>query len=178
MLNFLIREQTPADSRGLAYVHATTWHSTYTGQIPQELLDTVTPESRLQFWEQVNSSEKVICLLAEVEDKIVGFTTFANPCFLATEIDTITVDIYTLYVLPEFQDFGLGTALLKACYKRLKESTVNNNYQKLETQLWALTTNIKAISFYQRSGFSLTAVTRDDDFEGIKLKEVLLKRTL
>jgi hypothetical protein len=41
MLNFKIRDATPADAQGIAIVHVKTWQCAYRGQMPDSLLDGV-----------------------------------------------------------------------------------------------------------------------------------------
>jgi len=80
--------------------------------------------------------------IAIVDDKIIGFS-----CYLESRDEDLedAGEIMAIYILKEYQGFGIGKKLMEVCYKELI------NYSKLS--LWVLGSNEKSVGFYQRQGF-------------------------
>jgi GNAT superfamily N-acetyltransferase len=57
-----------------------------------------------------------------------------------------------IYILKEYQGFGIGKKLLEVCYKELSK------YSKLS--LWVLGCNKKSVGFYERQGFIADGKTK------------------
>ena len=113
-MEFTIREATADDAYGRGFVHYTAWLETYPGLMPQEFLDTVRLENRVN----IAKSHPENTLVALVDGKIVGFVSYLEEgrshvsIFPASEIGAI-------YILKDYQRYGIGSALLDEALKRL-----------------------------------------------------------
>jgi hypothetical protein len=78
-MNITIREVTQdtlsADLPAIARVHLETWHTTYTGIVPQAYLDSLTFENRLERWQKhsANIGLERRLFVAVLDGQIVGF---------------------------------------------------------------------------------------------------------
>lgn len=129
---------TRSDVLGKAYVHYKSWRETYSGLIDPEYLRTHT----LEKCERIAESDSGSVLVAKVQMRVVGFV-----CFGAYRDDTLpdTGEIYAIYLLKEFHDFGIGKAMMEAALRELRE------YNSVAARV--LEGNERAIEFFERRGF-------------------------
>lgn len=117
-----VREAKPEDALGMAVVRVETWKATYRGMIPDAFLEALSAQNvaerwRGVFWEHGDGEAGVF--VAEDEwAQIVGIAI----CGPGQENDPIYQgEIYVLYVLPAYQNRGIGKALVAACARHLAE---------------------------------------------------------
>ena len=143
-----IRKAKLADIKDIAYVQVKSWETTYPGLLPDEVIKSRTVESRTkrltEFWQDLETSTSRCVLVAETpEGKIVGFVcggkSFDNNFPYEGEV-------YSLYIIKEYQDKGLGTKLMKEAVKFL----VNLGFKTMI--VWVLEGNEQASSFYEKLG--------------------------
>lgn len=130
---------TEEDVNGKAYVHWKSWQQTYTGMIPQEILDKQT----LDICQKMAFRWRDGVIVAKCHGDVIGFAA-TGECRDADMSETR--EIIALYVLQEHQGKGVGYALLNEAQRRLGEG--------MPTVLWVLKENARAIRFYQRQGYS------------------------
>jgi ribosomal protein S18 acetylase RimI-like enzyme len=156
----IVRAATRDDIPGLAWVHVQSWLETYTGLVPQEILDAITLESRVAQWERTFDQPHGIFVVLE-SDQIVGFAS----CGAAQDFLQADGELYTLYLLNSHQHRGFGRALWNAVLgfgqARNWESMV----------VWVLESNILAQGFYKHFGCKLVD-RRMEVVRGVKLPEV------
>lgn len=133
------------------------WHQTYKGIIPIEIQD--------RFLQVAYSSdrllsrlEKSLFLVAILEESLVGFANFSN-------VVEGEAELYSIYLLPEIQGKGIGTALLQEGIKMLPDLTSLLVCVEKE--------NTKGMNFYQAKGFKKLEEF-DELFDGHLLKTVKL----
>lgn len=131
--------ETDAETQGKAYVHWKSWQETYPGLVDKEYLRNLTLEKCAKTAFQWPDN----ILVAKENDRVIGFAAFG-----AYRDDTLpdTGEIYALYVLQSHQGKKIGYALMCAALQRLEAFH--------QVALWVLTGNERAISFYQKVGFS------------------------
>ena len=143
-----IRAATAQDIGGIAYVHATSWKTTYRGLLPQDFLDRITPEGRTPQWERtLAASNREICILVaeDADGRIVGFLS-AGPCReKEAPLDSFDAELYALYILEPYQRTGTGSRLVRCAAGEL---TARGHRSMLA---WVLTDN-PATGFYQAIG--------------------------
>jgi ribosomal protein S18 acetylase RimI-like enzyme len=132
------------------------WKNTYKGIIPAEIqksfLQAAYHEAMMK--KRLDSS---FLFVAEADGKILGFADY-----LPVKPDG-TAELSAIYLYPEYQGKGLGTALLMEGIKNLK------NVKAITTDVEK--ENRMGMAFYQAKGFQPTAEF-DEDFEGYILKTV------
>ena len=156
----MIRPATRDDIPGLARVHVQSWLETYTGLVPQEILDAITLESRVLQWERTFDHPHGIFVALE-NDVVVGFAS----CGAAQDFLQADGELYTLYLLNSHQHRGLGRALWNA----VLEFGQARNWESMV--VWVLESNILAQGFYKHSGCKLVD-HRVEVLRGVKLPEV------
>lgn len=135
------------DFQAIAQIYLTTWRAAYVGLFDQAFLDGLTTE----VWQPEKRWQQTV--LAETEEgRIVGVCAFG-----ASRTPTLTDmgEVYSIYILPNYQHLGLGRQLMTTALTRLKR-------QYSTAFLWVLRDNVSAVHFYETLGFKLTKTTRDD----------------
>jgi ribosomal protein S18 acetylase RimI-like enzyme len=156
----LIRPATQDDIPGLARVHVQSWLETYSGLVPQEVLDAITLESRVKQWERTFNQPHGLFVALE-HNEIVGFAS----CGAAQDFLQADGELFTLYLLNAFQHRGIGRALWNAV---LEFAQVH----KWESMVvWVLESNILAQGFYKHQGCKFVD-RRVEVLRGLKLPEV------
>ncbi|QDQ03276.1 GNAT family N-acetyltransferase [Lysinibacillus fusiformis] len=142
-------------------VAKSSWHDTYEGIIPKEIQD--------RFLQVAYSEETLIkrlhkspFLVAELEGSLVGFANFST-------INDGQAELYAIYLSPNLQHKGIGTALLEKGIQALEGAT--NLTVCVEKD------NTIGRHFYQAKGFQLVEEF-DDLFDGHVLKTVRMELSL
>ncbi|WP_077621341.1 GNAT family N-acetyltransferase [Sediminibacillus massiliensis] len=119
-----IRQATINDAKDIAQVSVESWQSTYKGIIAQDILKNLSIKNREQKWRERLQTTNQILLVAESEkDGIVGFI---NGGIERTNQYDYDAEIYSLYLLKEYQRQKLGHRLVKALAAYLIEAGNNS----------------------------------------------------
>jgi GNAT superfamily N-acetyltransferase len=110
----MLRIATRDDIPGLARVHVQSWLETYTGLVPQEILETFTLEFRMAQWARTLDSP-VDVFVAEIDGEMVGFTSAGT-----SRLEGFEAEVFTLYLLERAQGSGLGRALFGRALEALQ----------------------------------------------------------
>ena len=144
-----IRKATAADSRGIARVHVDSWRSSYAGVVPSEVLSGLSYDDRQTMWDGIldSQTEDKHCYVAETsDDRIVGFAC-GGP--VSEGCGTYEGEIYSIYLLEDYQRSGLGRQLLLSAARRLKDDGIESML------LWVFEENHGARRFYESLGGEL-----------------------
>jgi ribosomal protein S18 acetylase RimI-like enzyme len=149
-----IRPGTVADAEGIARVHVETWRETYRDILPPRVLSAQTYPRRLALWRQTlgRDAERVV-LVAEAHKRIVGFAT-AGPNRSAAI--PFRGELYTLYVLGDWQGEGIGQELFRRSSRQLSAQG------RSSVIAWVLTGN-PAVGFYEWLG-GIPVAERDERY--------------
>jgi ribosomal protein S18 acetylase RimI-like enzyme len=140
-----IRRARARDAPGIAAVHVATWRSAYAGLLPDEFLERL---STIRLTGQYDRSIRMglgmhvaIDSGDNAEPELVGFTSARR-----SRSDRLGEgEVETLYVMDDWQNQGIGGALLRASGKFLASLGCRSAYA------WVLREN-PAGFFYQRLG--------------------------
>jgi GNAT superfamily N-acetyltransferase len=116
----LIRPFQLDDAPAIARVHVDSWHTTYKGLLPDEMLASLSVERRETYWLGVMSEPDTphFVYVAEVDGQVIGFAS-GGP-----ERDNHPVykgELYAIYLLEAYQGQGMGRALATTVVQRLLE---------------------------------------------------------
>lgn len=140
--------ETPEEIEGKSLVHWQTWREAYDDLLPAEFQETMTLD-RCRFFSQQYPENTLIAMDGK---KVVGFISYGN-----YRDETIQAgEIIALYVLKDYYGKGVSKQLMHAAFVALDQFS--------EIYLWVLKENKRAISFYQKMGF-----TFDDQEQILKL---------
>ncbi len=163
-----VRRARLDDAAAIAEVHVRTWQDAYEHVFGAERLAGVTVEQRLPMWRQILRDPAQTALVVEDETgRIVGWCTVAP----SRDADA-DGELWGIYVLSEAWGSGAGTALMAAGLDALRESGYG------EAILWVLEDNPRARRFYEREGWTLDGLRKEDQFLGVPVTEVRYRRGL
>ena len=134
------------DAAELARVHTEIWRETYSGMMPERLLDDESRVRREQMWARVLFADPVPprTVVAEVGGAVIGFAS-AGEAFAHDEQKLLaparTLQVYAINVLAVHHGTGVG--------QRLLDAVVADE----PAQLWVAKANARARAFYARNGF-------------------------
>ena len=130
--------ETPEEIEGKSLVHWQTWRESYDDLLPPEFQETMTLD-RCRFFSQKYPENTLIAMDGK---KVVGFISYGN-----YHDETIQAgEIIALYVLKDYYGKGVSKQLMHAAFVALDQFS--------EIYLWVLKENKRAISFYQKMGFT------------------------
>lgn len=149
-MKFQIRDMKEEDIKEVQQVAKTSWNNTYEGIIPSSIQESFLNSAYSD--EMMKRRLDVSSLyIAEADGKIVGFANFSK---VKEEAE---VELGAIYLLPEHQGKGMGTALLNA--------GINNAQNASKVLVNVEKENETGVNFYQAKGFNkLTEF--EDDLEG------------
>jgi ribosomal protein S18 acetylase RimI-like enzyme len=139
-----IRGATPDDAAEIARVHIESARATYAGLLPEGALSDADYERRKLNWSRTLESESggEFVFVAESEGRVVGFASGGPEREGDRDFDG---ELYTVYLLPEYQRRGAGSRLVSAVAERLARLGCRS------MMLWVLEEN-PACRFYESLG--------------------------
>ena len=153
------------DVRGIAEVHVRSWQAAYRGQVPDSYLEGLSVEKRELVWTEILKDQMRGVLVAEDEARIVGFSSF-GPVRDKEENRLLTGEIYSIYVLEDFWNLGIGRTLMENSLIALERDGFGF------VKVWVLETNQRARSFYEKFGFKTDGVRKTEKREDFELREI------
>lgn len=161
MNHSIVRKVTASDVKDIQLVLSTTWQSTYT-HLSQETIQKVKEKwHTTAFLTKQIENPSFHFLVAVENSKVVGIVT-------AAENEPTIIDVFRLYVLPNYQSKGVGSALLDA---------VEQHYLRAQKmRVYADQTNSKAILFYEKKGFQKIKKTEETTFGEVMVNWLMEKR--
>ncbi len=156
-----MREATAEDALGIAMVQVETWQGTYGGMIPDATLARLSVSDRAIDWARsiTLTANRARTFVLSRGDQVLGFVS-AGPNRGQLPYSG---EIYALYVATDWQNRGLGRALLGRGLVALMEDQADS------ALVWVLSQN-PARFFYQAMGGGFAA-RRKEAFEGTELEE-------
>ncbi len=134
----VVRNFKPKDAEAVSFVIRETIRVSNSSDYPLEqltpLIEYFSPEKVLRL------NEKRHCLVAEVDNQIVGTVAIEDSCLV------------TFFVLPKYQRTGIGTRLLRAIEKIAVENKI---------KLIKLEASITGTSFYEKFGYRRTGFVKN-----------------
>jgi len=154
----IIREPTNDDCPSWGQAHYQAWNETYPGLVPPEFLKELSSErSAARLLEALSRS-----YIAVINNRVIGFVVYSpiSEDYVSVQPSS---EIKALYVLRDYQNRGLGKALIKKAIASLPEKDI---------VLFVLKGNEKTISFYWHLGFSFTGKAVVQHVTGGHLEEL------
>ena len=164
-MSIVFRSAHSGDVRGIAEVHVRSWQAAYRGQVPDSYLEGLSVEKRELMWTEILKDQMGGVLVAEDEAKIVGFSSF-GPVRDEGENRLLTGEIYSIYVLEDFWNLGIGRTLMENSLTALERDGFGS------VKVWVLETNQRAISFYEKFGFKTDGLRKTEKLEDFVLREI------
>ena len=141
-MEYKIIDMTEKYTDGFGMVLYQAWEQTYRGLMPDSFLDKRNPEKLIENAKHYPDNK----LVAICDGNTVSAVCY-NSVARDFASDGNTGEIVALYVLKEYQGYGIGKALLKAAAERLDGKSIT---------LFVLKGNENAMAFYKHMGFEFT----------------------
>jgi len=147
VLSFHFRIAQLADAAAIAAVHVQSWHETYTGLLPQRLIDARTHlEKRTAQWAEVLSDHRGEgVIVAENAERIAGFIWMGPPGSAPMTTPGYDAYIHALYVVAAAHGNGAGRELVRLGAAKLR----SDGYRSLSVHVLA---SNPARAFYEHLG--------------------------
>ncbi len=140
----ILREANKDDLLSIGKVQVDSNRSTYVGIMPEDYLNNLSYESKASEWDEKLFNEKSTQFMYVAENDDSNIVGFASGSLVRTN-DLFEREIYSIYILKEFQRKGIGRLLIKAIIKKFIESNVSSMI------LWTLQDNPSRL-FYEHLG--------------------------
>jgi ribosomal protein S18 acetylase RimI-like enzyme len=154
-----IRRGTVADASKIARTHVASWHETYAGIVPDEMLAALSVSRRTVAWENIlrdpSKHENSAVYVKEVGDTIVGFGACGEQRNIDLKNQGYDGEIGSVYVLREFQKRGIGRDIMSALARDLVGRGLHG------AALWVLRENTLARRFYEQCAGQMIGEKQD-----------------
>lgn len=129
----------------MSHIHVRTWQYAYHNLLDDNFLQNLSVTDYAEIWSRriIDNSSGFMLFAAKVRGKLVGFIFGGTPQY--REDKRYDCEVYAYYILPEYQNMGIG----KELFKTLATEAMNRNYKHL--CLWCLAGN-KTEEFYKHIG--------------------------
>ena len=156
-----IRAAGRADAWAVGNVHVETWRDTYAGVLPDRMLLKMSADVEGGRWVRALGRRVRVLVVEDDRGEIVGF----GSCGRARGSSLPSAgEVYTLYILPDFQGAGLGRRLLGALFDTLERAGYGS------ALIWVLRENPSRY-FYEAMGGRYVA-DREESLWGAPATEV------
>jgi ribosomal protein S18 acetylase RimI-like enzyme len=160
---------TPDDAQALAAMHVASWHETYSGLLPDNILAALSVQSRAAAWSKIllepATANSSVVYLAEHQETIIGFGSCGAQRTESLKDNGYDGEVSGIYVLREFQKGKIGTQL----FRSMSSDLLRRGFKA--AALWVLRENFRARRFYEHFGGKVIA-EREDVREGTVLIEL------
>jgi len=148
------------DIKSVQNIAELAWHATYDGIIPRDIQDDFLKSAYSESMMK-KRMKKSMFFVSEAEGEVVGFAQFTSP-------EKGKTGLTAIYLYPEYQGKGIGTALLEEGIRGL--GRVNEIYLNVERD------NHPARRFYEAKGFEVvTEFTEDFGGHVLNTVQMVLK---
>lgn len=163
-MNIIIRKAQETDAEGIVYVNTNTWVTTYKEIVPDSVIrNRINSMGDRMIEVAKNIKEKDNMYVAINGDKVIGVMSYG---ISRNEEYSKCGEIYSHYVLRDYQGLGLGTKLFKIGINTMLDNGIN------EMIINVLDKN-KNIKFYEKFG-GKNVGTQAFDYEGDTLKNNII----
>jgi L-amino acid N-acyltransferase YncA len=160
-LDVTIRAARPADGPAIGRVYVETWRTTYAGMVPDNVLLEMNEDIQGARWAGLIERERELVKVAEdARAGVVGMASGGR----ARRSSGFAAEIFTLYVLPDFQGAGIGRGIVANMFRTFKAGGLNSAI------IWVLAPN-PARFFYEALG-GIRIGEREERLWGTDLPEI------
>jgi ribosomal protein S18 acetylase RimI-like enzyme len=158
-----VRRATPDDADAIERIRTDTWRATYRGLIPDDVLERLGYDGARRRRALAEMPRDGFALVVEHDREVVGFV-YGGPS--RVDVPDHPGEVYAIYVLPEHQGHGHGSALMREAARQCLERGWRG------CVLWVLRENWPSRRFYERlGGRHLRDRDTDREIEGVTLTE-------
>jgi len=161
VFEILIRKAEVDDATGIAKVQVDSWKTTFKGIVPDDFLESLSYEKREPIWKRA-VMENNLYIAEDENNHVIGFSVGGKE--RTGNYETFPGELYSIFILKEYQGTGIGRLLVKSVVNDLKKKKLNSML------VWIIEEN-PACQFYEALG-GKKVDTREIEIGGKKLSEV------
>jgi ribosomal protein S18 acetylase RimI-like enzyme len=154
-----LREAIQTDAATLGALHVASWHETYAGIIPDEMLAGLSVETRTAMWSKIlgdpDASGDTAVFVAEDGGRIVGFGSCGKQRDRTLADAGFGGEIGAIYIFRSHQNRGVGRSIMAAMSQAL------SGLGHTAASLWVLRDNTPARTFYEGLGGEIVGEKSD-----------------
>lgn len=169
-----VRAATIVDAPAIAEIHVRAWQSAYAGIVDAGYLASLSVADRTVTWTEGlragHMPDGGYIFVAEVDEQVAGWMT-CGPSRDADAAATVG-ELHGIYVHPDRQDQGVGTALMAKCLDELRRQGFTR------ATLLVLTLNRSARRWYESHGWIFDGTEISFVLNGQELAEMRYARML
>ena len=168
---FKVRPATLRDVKTIAEIHNTTAREAFRSLVSDASLPLPPLEKRQAFWREAIEFSEPQVLVAQDDDKVVGFVGFDRSRDKGTP--PTMGEIWAIYATPTFWGKGVGLVLWDAAREGLQEEGCTH------VTVWVPLASERALRFHELAGFKRELNSaKTVPMGSIKVEEIRLKRAL
>lgn len=157
--SFIIRPATPEDGEGIAALFMRVWGVTLKPFLPDGFLSRFEHDVQKQKYAERAADPGWTLFVAEGGGRIVGMIGAKDN---DAEPFTYQKQVKAMYVDPDAQGRGVGTALLEVLFETLRNGGVKS------AMLWCIAGNARARGFYEkRGGRGIAGVAAPQEYDAL-----------
>ena len=161
MTHCIIRKPLLADAENIARAHVKAWQETYRGIMPDDFLDSLSLETRIQ--NHKKSIPEIGYLIAEEAGEILGFICYGQS---RDSKDAKDGEIFAINMI----DKGKGRGIAAEMMRRATVEMAASGWKSLS--LWVVEGNARARGFYEKMGGVTNGEEKTRPFGGRDVTEV------
>lgn len=155
-----LREAARCDAAALGRLHVASWHETYTGIVPDEMLAGLSVEKRIAMWSKIlggpEAFDREIVFVVEDGSTMIGFGCCGLQRDRMLAAAGFSGEMSAIYVLRSHQKRGVGRSLVAAMSQTLSKRG------HAAASVWVLRENVPARAFYEGLGGAIVGEKRDE----------------
>ncbi len=169
--DLMIRDAAVGDATAMGHLHVRAWQSAYRGVMPDEYLDGLVAEDRVEMWHsRLSRSDLHPLLVAVVAEVVVGFAAFGAEN--SPTAPPSCGELYAMNLDPDHWGQGIGRVLLRGVTERL----VSMGYD--EVVLWVVPENERARALYESEGWVADGGVSTEDILGVTVTDIRYRKSL
>jgi ribosomal protein S18 acetylase RimI-like enzyme len=169
--DLVIRDAVVADADAMGRLHVRAWQSAYRGVMPDEYLDGLQVNDRVEMWRaRLSRSDLPPLLIASVVGAVVGFAAFGAEH--TTSSPPSCGELYAMNLDPDFWGQGIGRVLLG----RVTEGLQAMGYD--EAVLWVVPENERARALYESEGWVADGGITTEEILGVTVTDIRYRKSL
>jgi len=167
----VIREAVEADATEMGRLHVRAWQAAYRGVMPDEYLDGLRPDDRIEMWRgHLSREDRAPLLVAVSSGAVLGFAVFGSES--ASEPAPSCGELYAMNVDPDSWRQGVGRLLLR----RVMEALTAMGYG--EAVLWVVPQNDRARALYESEGWVPDGAVSTEEIMGVTVTDIRYRTVL